>query len=146
MKLCVDTIHPNAIVHLGDHYSDGEVLAETYPQIPVYLVPGNCDSHRGWIRDPEIRIEKICGIYCYLTHGHRHQVKSGLYALMRDARAAQVQLALFGHTHSAYCQQEPDGLWVVNPGSCGYYGGSAALIEAEQGNILSVRIIKSEDL
>ena len=34
-----------------------------------------------------------------------------------QARKAQADILLFGHTHRAYCQQEEDGLWVLNPGS-----------------------------
>lgn len=43
MRRCVDKIKPNAIVHLGDYYDDAEVLAEEYPHIPLFQVPGNCD-------------------------------------------------------------------------------------------------------
>lgn len=145
MRLCVEAIAPDALIHLGDHYDDGEVLAEEYPQIPMYQVPGNCDSYRGFIRDPEIRVEKVCGVWLYLTHGHRHSVKTGLYALLRDARAAKVQAVLYGHTHAADCHREEDGLWVLNPGSCGYHGGSAGVMEVEQGKILSCRILRSGD-
>lgn len=141
----MDAIVPDAVIHLGDHYDDGEVLAEEYPHIPMYQVPGNCDSHRGYIRDPEIRVEKICGVWLYLTHGHRHSVKMGLYALLRDARAANVQAVLYGHTHSADCHREAGGLWVLNPGSCGYHGGSAGVIEVEQGKIISCRVLRSGD-
>ena len=145
MRLCMEQVKPNAVIHLGDYYDDGEILAEEYPSTPFYLVPGNCDVHRGFIRDPEIKVEKICGVLFYLTHGHRHNVKSGLYALLTDARAAHAQIALYGHTHSADCHKEPDGLWVLNPGSCGYYGGSAGVVEVEHGRIVSCRIIKSAD-
>lgn len=145
MRICVDAIVPDAVIHLGDHYDDGEALAEEYPHIPMYQVPGNCDSHRGFIRDPEIRVEKVCGVWLYLTHGHRHSVKMGLYALLRDARAANVQAVLYGHTHSADCHREADGLWVLNPGSCGYHGGSAGVIEVEQGRIISCRVLRSGD-
>lgn len=146
MRLCVDRLQPDAIVHLGDHYSDGEVLSEEYPQIPIWQVPGNCDAHRGWIPDPEIRVEKIFGVVFYLSHGHRHQVKSSLFALLRDARACKAQAVLYGHTHSADCHRQEDGLWVLNPGSCGYHGSSAGLIEVEQGRILSCKILRSGDL
>ena len=32
MYRCVEAFKPDAIVHLGDHYDDGETLAEKYPQ------------------------------------------------------------------------------------------------------------------
>ena len=34
-----------------------------------------------------------------------------------SARNAGAHLLLFGHTHRPCCFQEPDGLWVLNPGS-----------------------------
>lgn len=146
MRLCVEKTKPDAVIHLGDHYDDGETLAEEYPKIPVYLVPGNCDAHRSFIRDPEVRVEKVCGVLLYFTHGHRHRVKQSLHALLADARASRAQAVLYGHTHVADCHLEYDGLWVLNPGSCGYYGGSAGLMEVQQGKILSCSLLRSEDL
>lgn len=146
MRLCVEAVKPDAVIHLGDYYADGEVLAEEYPHIPVWQVPGNCDANRGWCRDPEIRVERVCGVELFMTHGHRHQVKTGLYALLRDARRWNVQAVLYGHTHAADCHQEEDGLWVLNPGTCGTYGGSAGLIEVERGRILGCKILRSEDI
>ena len=88
----------------------------------------------------------IGGVRFYMTHGHIHRVKQVLGLLLRDAREAKVDIALFGHTHVAYCQQEEDGLWVMNPGSCGYGGGSAGLIEIKNEKISSCRNIRQEDL
>ena len=65
-----------------------------------------------------------------MTHGHKHGVKSGLERLVADGLAAQAQVVLFGHTHSAVCCQI-QGMWVVNPGTCGSYGGSVGLLELE---------------
>ena len=55
------------------------------------------------------------------------------------------QAALFGHTHSALCVQE-DGLWLLNPGSCGSYGGSVGVIETENSQITSCKILTHSDL
>ena len=41
----------------------------------------------------------------------------GAIAALRAARNAGAHLLLFGHTHRPCCFQEPDGLWVLNPGS-----------------------------
>ena len=82
----------------------------------------------------------------YMTHGHKHNVKQYLAGLLRDARACRVQAVLYGHTHVADCHREEDGLWVLNPGSCGYGGGSAGLMEVENGKITSCRILKQDDL
>ena len=146
MRLCVQRVKPDAIVHLGDHFDDAEALGEENPGIRMYRVPGNCDRYRCPPGQPEILIDRVCGVDLYMTHGHKHKVKSYLGALLRDARACRVQAVLYGHTHVADCHREDDGLWVLNPGSCGYYGGSAGLIEVSSGKILSCRILRDTDL
>lgn len=146
MRRCIEAVKPNAIVHLGDHFDDAEAMKEEFPGIPMYRVPGNCDRYRCPTGQPEILIDRVCGVELYMTHGHKHKVKSYLGALLRDARASRVDAVLYGHTHQEDCHQEADGLWVLNPGSCGYYGGTAGLIEARDGRIKSCRILTEEDL
>ncbi len=141
MRQCVRAIRPDAVIHLGDHYGDGGALAGENPGIPFYRVPGNCDLHREFLPDPETKVERIFGVPMYITHGHRHGVKKGLYPLLADARAAGVRAVLFGHTHSALCRQEADGLWVLNPGACGF-SGSAGIMEVEHGQITVCRLLK----
>lgn len=146
MRRCVDTIQPDALIHLGDYFDDGTVLKEEYPQIPFYQVPGNCDRYRCPPGQPEILVDSICGVRVYMTHGHRHQVKIGIGALLKDARTARVDAVLYGHTHAADCHREDDGLWVMNPGSCGYFGGSAGVIEIRDGKIITCKVLKENDL
>ncbi|MBQ7344741.1 MAG: metallophosphoesterase [Oscillospiraceae bacterium] len=145
MRQFIDSVRPDAVVHLGDHFDDGAAMAEEYPQLRSYQVPGNCDKYRMPIWAPETLVEKVCGVKLFMTHGHIHRVKSGLGALIADARTTGAQGVLFGHTHESYCRLE-DGLWVVNPGSCGYGGGSAAVIDVSDGKILDCRIIRQSDL
>ena len=146
MRRCIDAVRPDAVIHLGDHYDDGTAMAEEYPQIRFCQVPGNCDAHRCFIPDPETRLEILGGVRIFMTHGHRHHVKQTLIRLLTDARASRAGAVLFGHTHLAYCRQEEDGLWVMNPGSCGYFGGSAGLLEVSAGQILQCRLLREEDL
>ena len=146
MRCCVDAVCPDAIVHLGDYFDDGQALAEEYPRIPFYQVPGNCDRFRCPRWAQEIRIEPVLGVPLYMTHGHRHNVKMDTGLLIRDARASRSAAVLYGHTHVAECRQEPDGMWVLNPGSCGYFDGSAGLMEVSGGRILSCRILRQSDL
>ncbi|MDY3225071.1 MAG: metallophosphoesterase [Candidatus Faecousia sp.] len=146
MRQCVEAVKPDAVIHLGDYFDDGEVIREENLGIPFYQVPGNCDRYRCPPGQPEIRIERIGGVNLYLTHGHIHRVKTGLWALLRDARASGADAVLYGHTHVADCHQEEDGLWVLNPGSCGYFGGSAGIIETAGGGIAACRILREADL
>ena len=145
MYRCVSTVKPDAVVHLGDYYDDGEALQEEFPYIRLYQVPGNCDRYRAPLSARDILILPVCGVMLYMTHGHRHNVKMYTGSLIADAKEAKVAAVLYGHTHIADCRQE-DGLWVMNPGSAGSYSGSAGIIEVQDGKILNCRIITAADL
>ena len=144
MRWCVETVKPNAIVHLGDFYDDGDELHEENRQIPIYQVAGNCD----WYSSPpgarDILIEPVCGVELYMTHGHRHWVKSGTDQLIEAARETNAQAVLYGHTHIADCRKDGN-LWVLNPGAAGSWGGSAGIIEVDGGKIVSCRIFRYGD-
>lgn len=144
MRSAVQAIKPNAIIHLGDFFDDGEVIHEENMHITYHSVPGNCDKHRMYQFRPETLCYPVCGVKLFMTHGHNHGVKQGLYSLVADAKAANAQAVLFGHTHNALCEQR-DGLWILNPGACNHGGGTVGLIEAENGNILNCRILREEE-
>ena len=144
MRWCVESVKPDAIIHLGDYYEDGCDLHEEYPLIPFYQVPGNCDRYRVPPHVSEILITRVLGVDLYLTHGHKHRVKSMMGLLIDAAREAKVQAVLYGHTHIPDCRKEGD-LWILNPGSSGSWGGSAGIIEVENGKILSCRSYRYGD-
>lgn len=141
MRLCMEKVKPQVMIHLGDYYDDGQTIAEEFPAVTVYQVPGNCDKYRAPIGAPEILAQQIGGAKLYLTHGHHHHVKMTRFSLVRDARATGAAAVLYGHTHEADCHREPDGLWVLNPGSCGYGGGKAGIMEVNDGAIETVYLI-----
>lgn len=145
MRQCIDAVRPNAVVHLGDYYDDGEAMRQEYPHLYFYGVPGNCDKYFN-VMAPEILVMRVCGVDLLMTHGHIHAVKSGLDRLICDAKQRQVQAALFGHTHSAYCDRTEDGLWILNPGSCACDSGTAGLIIVDNGKISDCRILQQSDL
>ena len=146
MRQCVEKIKPQAIVHLGDYYDDGEALGELYPNIQLHQVPGNCDRYRcpPWVQ-PRLCYD-VCGVRLFMTHGHKHAVKTNTAMLLAEARAMHAQAALYGHTHIAECRQEETGMWVLNPGSAGYGGGSAGIIETQDNTITFCRVITAKDL
>lgn len=146
MRLFITRVRPDAVIHLGDHYDDGGAMAEEFSHIRFYRVPGNCDKYRCDFFVPETLVETVCGVKLFMTHGHIHRVKSGLGALIRDGNATGAQAVVFGHTHSPHCTQEENGMWVLNPGSCGYFGGSAAIIEVADHKITDCRIITESEL
>ena len=146
MRSCVEAVKPQAIVHLGDHYDDGETLKELYPHIELHQVPGNCDRYRcpPWVH---ARLcYDVCGARLFMTHGHNYGVKTSTAMMLAEARAMHAQAALYGHTHVSECYREETGMWLLNPGSSGYAGGSAGLMEVEDGEIVSCRIIAADYL
>ncbi len=145
MRRCIEVTKPRAVIHLGDFYDDGTAMQEEFPHIPFYQVPGNCDMYRSYITDPETRLVELDGVRLLITHGHRHWVKQSLHRLLADARESNVQGVLFGHTHIHVCQQEEDGLWVINPGAASW-GGSAVLLRTEQGRITHCQTLRPEDI
>ena len=146
MRECIKKIKPDAVVHLGDHYDDAEVMAEEYPHVPFHHVPGNCDRYRCPPFARQMLCYDICGVRLYMTHGHNEHVKSGIGILLADARKYNAAAALYGHTHIPYCRREEDGMWVLNPGSCGYGSRSAGIIEVSDRHITDCRLLTYEDL
>ena len=146
MRLCIQRMQPDVVIHLGDHYDDAKAMEEENPNIRFYCVPGNCDHYRVPIDVQQTLVETVGGVKIYMTHGHLHRVKQTQNLLISAARQRGARIALFGHTHSPLCEQLEDGMWLLNPGSCGYYGGSAGMILIENGNILSCRLLRQSGL
>lgn len=147
MRLAVQYVRPDAVIHLGDFYEDGEILAQENPHIRVHQVPGNCDRFRCAPDLPQVMCYDICGVRLLMTHGHLHGVKSGgTDRLSSVARSMQAKAALYGHTHVADCRQEADGLWILNPGACGSFGGSVGLIVTEDDRIRDCKILQLPQL
>ena len=146
MRRVIAMVKPNAVVHLGDFYEDGEAMAQENPHLLFHIVPGNCDLYRPGGLKPAVLCYNVCGVRLYMTHGHNHHVKNGIGSLLGDARKENAQAVLYGHTHIPYCEQDEDGLWVLNPGSCGSDSGSVGLIETEKNEIKTCRILRQADL
>ena len=145
MRACISYAKPDAIVHLGDHYDDAQVLMEEYPHIPVHAVAGNCDRYRAPVSAREMLCYPLGGVMTFMAHGHNYHVKSGTGAFTAAARRMGAKLALYGHTHRMDFHME-EGLYVMNPGACGSFGGSAGLIKVENGQIKACMFITAADL
>lgn len=132
MEKAVRRESPDRIVHLGDYYRDGEELHDAFPKIPLCQVAGNCDRFSALLRLPESAMERWAGVKFLLTHGHLQHVKETLLPLTLTAREQGAQVALFGHTHSPFCQME-QGILLFNPGTCGSDRGTYGRMILEAG-------------
>ena len=139
MTLAIEKEKPDLVLHLGDHDADAEALSRQMPFLSICYVKGNCDSFSD---SPIIYEHSFQGIQIFATHGHKYNVKNGLLPLQYAAMERGANVALFGHTHCAYCQ-EHGGLWMMNPGTCGGYRASYGLVEIENGRV-NCRIVEGE--
>ena len=137
MRLVIHRERPEAVFHLGDHDSDAEQLQREFPSLPFYCVCGNCDSL--FPTAPNSLLTELEGVRIFAAHGHKHNVKYGNMNFYMAAREQEASLALFGHTHSPFCQ-DYDGLWLLNPGSCKGYGATYALAYIQEGSVIRCEI------
>ena len=120
----------DAAVHLGDVFPDARKFAALTGCTPL-CVRGNCDGP--FADAPDERIETLAGAKLLLAHGDRYGVKSSLTRLSYRAEELGCALALFGHTHRAFCGYVGAAL-LVNPGAL--RDGNYAEIALEAGKIV----------
>lgn len=114
MYRAIEIHRPDQVIHLGDLQRDAEEVSLAYPQLPICMVPGNCD---GWTTEAPKKQIILAGAQVLLSHGHLWGVKQSYDAALADARVSGADILLFGHTHRPVCQQMEDNLWMLNPGS-----------------------------
>jgi len=122
MRHAVEAENPDYVIHLGDLEDDAHLLSQEYPQLAIASVPGNCD---GFVFSPLQKLVTYGRVRILMAHGHIWGVKGGYDGAIHAAHACDAHIVLFGHTHVPCCQQDEDGLWVMNPGSIrdsGSYG------------------------
>lgn len=127
--------HAQLILHLGDGAQDVEDLLPEFPERQFIGVRGNNDWFCPLPLEGEITIRQIKIFY---THGHKYNVKYGLYDLIGEARRREANVVLFGHTHTP-CLDYDDGLYLMNPGSLfGWDATYGTLDLSEQGVVTNI--------
>ena len=100
------------LIHLGDVGRDVEYI-EVTAECPCCFVSGNNDFYSTL---PKERLIKINGVPIFLTHGHYYFVNSRKDFVRSAAVQRGARIALFGHTHVPYLEED-DTILVANPGS-----------------------------
>ncbi|ASN05077.1 metallophosphoesterase [Virgibacillus necropolis] len=104
-----DQVNVDLMIHCGD--SELDLDAE---QLDGFVkVSGNCDYDS---RFPNEQTIEIGDLNFFVTHGHLHQVKSGLTTLSYRAEELGARVIGFGHTHVAGAEKVQNQLF-INPGS-----------------------------
>ena len=124
------------VFFLGDGIRDLETVSNEFPTVSMDAVYGNCDSGFTTFADLSNAVyEKTVvagGVRFLLMHGHKFDVKSTYQRAADYAIAKKADVLLFGHTHNrtdiTIDGSDSGHVRIINPGSCGLYGGSFALL------------------
>lgn len=95
------------------HCGDSELEADDRAIHSFVAVRGNCDLDE---RFPEEIVMKIDDRTLFITHGHRHSVKTNLMVLSYRAKEVGADIACFGHSHQLGAEMV-NGTLFINPGS-----------------------------
>lgn len=118
-EIVKDIIHNNPNCDRYISLGDSEMSEEALTSLGVFGVRGNYPFEPKY---PYELIFEFEGVKTLLTHGHKYNVKSGLYSLFSYAKTNNCKLVLYGHTHQ-FKIDEIDNIIMVNPGSANYPKG-----------------------
>ena len=100
------------LFHLGD-VGDAREL-ESLAGVPCYIVRGNTDYDAKLLN---ANVIEAGGHRIFATHGHLYQVDMRLDLLRFAALENDCDIAMYGHTHVPYLEEDPDDVTILNPGS-----------------------------
>ena len=123
----------DVVVHCGDSRGEMADIKLKYPDKMYYEVKGNCDFGSTL---PLTLTFTLDGLTFMVTHGHAYNVKFGLESLSRAGKEAGADVVFYGHTHIAD-DRVIDGVRVLNPGACGGWGATFAVVETQNGQLLT---------
>ena len=100
------------LIHLGDVGDAREI--ESLAGVPCYIVRGNTDYDAKLLN---ANVIEAGGHRIFATHGHLYQVDMQLDLLRFAALENDCDIAMYGHTHVPYLEEDPDDITILNPGS-----------------------------
>ena len=100
------------LIHLGDVGDAREI--ESLAGVPCYIVRGNTDYDAKLLN---ANVIEASGHRIFATHGHLYQVDMRLDLLRFAALENDCDIAMYGHTHVPYLEEDPDDVTILNPGS-----------------------------
>lgn len=100
------------LIHLGDVGDAREI--ESLAGVPCYIVRGNTDYDAKLLN---ANVIEASGHRIFATHGHLYQVDMRLDLLRFAALENNCDIAMYGHTHVPYLEEDPDDVTILNPGS-----------------------------
>jgi len=103
------------LIHLGDAEGSEDYIRQI-ANCPVNIVRGNNDFYCDLPREEEFTLGRYKVL---ITHGHYYYVSLNMQEIVRQAKARNMDIVMFGHTHRPLIKFE-DGIAFLNPGSISY--------------------------
>jgi len=103
------------LIHLGDAEGSEDYIRQI-ANCPVNIVRGNNDFYCDLPREEEFTLGRYKVL---ITHGHYYYVSLNMQEITRQAKARNMDIVMFGHTHRPLIKLE-DGIAFLNPGSISY--------------------------
>lgn len=103
------------VIHCGDIEGSEYVIMEA-AGCPVEMVMGNNDFFSDLPREREFTLGKY---HIWLTHGHNYLVSMSNETIKQEARAREIDIVMFGHSHRPVVEYDNDVI-AINPGSLTY--------------------------
>ena len=118
MKLLIERIKPDTVIHLGDGIDDILALEKEYPELRFEYVRGSCDTNEDV---PKEKLITLDGFNFFLTHGDIFddmtckELKMDTEKIFDYARKSDVSMLLHGHTHVPTLLMDNE-IKILNPG------------------------------
>lgn len=115
LREVIELENPQYLCHMGDVEGMEDEIRAMSP-CPAAIIAGNNDFFTDLKDELFLELE---GFRIMMTHGHNYYISLGPERLKERARSVGADIALFGHTHRPYLEED-EGLFLANPGSLAY--------------------------
>ena len=108
--------NPDMLIHCGDGALDLRTVRNSFPELDIRNVCGNCDRNDASPLTERFTVE---GKRFFVVHGHEHRAKRGgiSHELTVAALESSADFVLNGHTHMPVTE-EGFGFMFMNSGTC----------------------------
>lgn len=126
------------VLYAGDGIDDIQNVMFSFPKISFEIVGGNREEYLYSLFDyKQVQYESLIQLDNHkilLTHGHKYNVKSSEYTILKYAQSKGADIIVYGHTHIPVANII-DSTYILNPGSIGSSHPTYGLINIKNNTV-----------